>query len=755
MDFPPRNLPDLAPVYQPQLELSHAVNHNDFPAQQPYGLYGVDQTSAFTPQVQFSGGQVATMQNPDLHLFSLSTAHSSHAQFNMGFAGNSQSASVSASTAPTPPPSPMGPPAQLRKCKAATLRAVDWEPYKDRILDLHIVQNLSLPKVRKMIEEAYGFKAELRQYRTRISQWGKDKNVKPREMEAIVRKRQNRKLLEPNKGPLMFEVRGGQVEPQKIKRWMKRHDVAESFLYAPSPAASTPSAVGCHTISERGSPAAISAYSPAVSVLSPRGIYLAAQNPQMPSPALSVSSILRPQTSTFAGQSPAMAHQSLVELQPSFVHDLSTLESEMYVDAPARYRAEEETRLCDQIRRAEIFFMSSSSETLGMRYELGSVLLDQGRYRAAEDVIRRLVESYKSQNSNIDDDIEMLKALHLLGRVLNYQGLYTKAERLLRRSMQGRKGVLGEEHPDTLTSMANLATTYSKQGRGKEAEELFMRVMETRKRVLGEDHSDTLRSMGNLASTYRNQGWWKEAEELEVQVMEMFKRVLGEDHPDTLRSMGNLASTYRNQGLWREAKELGVQVMEARKRVLGEDHPDTLTSMAILALTYWNQGRGKEAKELFMQVMETRKRVLGEDHPDTLRSMGNLASTYRNQGWWKEAEELEVQVMEMFKRVLGEDHPDTLRSMGNLASTYRNQGLWREAEELEAQVMETRKRVLGEDHPDTLRSKANLAFTLKDQGLTYRAISLMEDCFRLQTVVLGPQHPFTISSRNTLATWQF
>lgn len=56
-------------------------------------------------------------------------------------------------------------------------------------------------------------------------------------MEAIVRKRQKRKLVETDKGELVFEVRGSQVESQKIERWMKRHKVADSFLYAPSPAA--------------------------------------------------------------------------------------------------------------------------------------------------------------------------------------------------------------------------------------------------------------------------------------------------------------------------------------------------------------------------------------------------------------------------------------------------------------------------------------------------------------------------------------
>jgi len=75
-------------------------------------------------------------------------------------------------------------------------------------------------------------------------------------------------------------------------------------------------------------------------------------------------------------------------------------------------------------------------------------------------------------------------------------------------------------------------------------------VVETMQRVLGEEHPDTLNSMANLASTYRNQGRWKEAEELGVQVMETSKRVLGEEHPDTLTSMGNLALTYWEQGRW-------------------------------------------------------------------------------------------------------------------------------------------------------------------------------------------------------------
>ncbi|KAF2676251.1 kinesin light chain [Lentithecium fluviatile CBS 122367] len=288
-----------------------------------------------------------------------------------------------------------------------------------------------------------------------------------------------------------------------------------------------------------------------------------------------------------------------------------------------------------------------------------------------------------------------------------------------------------QEGADRMALVWKSAMTLLSDGRYNESEELFVQVIETFKRVLGDEHPDTLTSMANLASTYWNQGRWKEAEELEVQVIETFKRVLGDEHPDTLTSMANLASTYRNQGRWKEAEELFVQVMEMRKRVLRDEHPDTLTSMANLASTYWNQGRWKEAEELEVQVMDTFKRVLGGEHPDTLTSMANLASTYRNQGRWKEAEELEVQ------------HPDTLTSMANLASTYENQGRWKEAEELFVQVMETFKRVLGDEHPDTLTSMANLAHTWKSQGRSEEAISLTEKCFELQKQIVSPHHPNT------------
>ncbi|USP76252.1 kinesin light chain 3 [Curvularia clavata] len=225
-------------------------------------------------------------------------------------------------------------------------------------------------------------------------------------------------------------------------------------------------------------------------------------------------------------------------------------------------------------------------------------------------------------------------------------GRYNEAEELFVQAMETRKRVLGKEHLSTLISMANLASTYEKQGRWKEAEELEVQVMEISLRwkqgrwkeaeellvqvtemslrVLGEEHPNTLTSIANLASTYRKQGRWKEAEELEVQVTEMSLRVLGEEHPSTLTSIANLASTYRKQGRWKEAEELEVQVIETRKRVLGEEHPSTLTSMNNLAFTLKIQGRDEEALSLLETCWQLCHTVLGASHFYTKWSFASL-----------------------------------------------------------------------------------------------------------------------------------
>jgi hypothetical protein len=119
-------------------------------------------------------------------------------------------------------------------------------------------------------------------------------------------------------------------------------------------------------------------------------------------------------------------------------------------------------------------------------------------------------------------------------------------------------------------------------GRWNEAEAAIAEILEIEKRDLGADHPDTLTSMNNLASTYWSQGRWDAAEELELQVMESRKTKLGADHPSTLTSMNNLAYTWKGLGRDKEALNLMEECVIIQTRTIGTGHPHTLSSRATL-----------------------------------------------------------------------------------------------------------------------------------------------------------------------------
>lgn len=72
------------------------------------------------------------------------------------------------------------------------------------------------------------------------------------------------------------------------------------------------------------------------------------------------------------------------------------------------------------------------------------------------------------------------KISKLLSRVSMYlliQGRSGEAEKIDVNVLQLRKEVLGKRHPDTIQSMADLATTYYQQSRSGETEEIRVGVL--------------------------------------------------------------------------------------------------------------------------------------------------------------------------------------------------------------------------------------------------------------------------------------
>lgn len=181
--------------------------------------------------------------------------------------------------------------------------------------------------------------------------------------------------------------------------------------------------------------------------------------------------------------------------------------------------------------------------------------MDRGRYLQRADVaqsyigkldLKTIVGEYRNEISDVASTLGKSHGIVTLlqsqvSRIFVCYGSWAKAENLESRILETKKRDLGEFHPGTLTSMANLATIYQSQKRWNEAEELELRVIELRQKALGPEHPDTVNTKAELEVSYGHQGRWAEAEQLQLQVLEMEKRALGPEHPDVMKSKDALA----------------------------------------------------------------------------------------------------------------------------------------------------------------------------------------------------------------------
>ncbi|KAH9859266.1 hypothetical protein J1614_012214 [Plenodomus biglobosus] len=115
----------------------------------------------------------------------------------------------------------------------------------------------------------------------------------------------------------------------------------------------------------------------------------------------------------------------------------------------------------------------------------------------------------------------------------NLGGKYKEAEAMNRQTLVGTEKVLGHEHPDTLTSMNNLATVLNIQGNYEEAEAMHRQMMVRREKVLGPKHPSTLWTVYSLVYLLTLRYRYTESLALYDRASAGYQTVLGKHHPTT------------------------------------------------------------------------------------------------------------------------------------------------------------------------------------------------------------------------------
>ena len=176
--------------------------------------------------------------------------------------------------------------------------------------------------------------------------------------------------------------------------------------------------------------------------------------------------------------------------------------------------------------------------------------------------------------------------------------------------------------------LSNAAWYAAEQGRYNEAEQMDRRALDGREKVLGNEHPDTLRSVSNLASVLQHQGKYDEAEQMNRRALDSSEKVLGKEHPHTLMSVNNLGNLYKNQDKMAEAEAMYIRALKGYEKAYGAGHPSTLDTINNLAVLYSDQGKMAEAEAMYMRALKGKEKAWGVEHTSTLNTVNNLGLLY-------------------------------------------------------------------------------------------------------------------------------
>jgi len=201
-----------------------------------------------------------------------------------------------------------------------------------------------------------------------------------------------------------------------------------------------------------------------------------------------------------------------------------------------------------------------------------------------------------------------------------------------------REKSLGPEHPDTATSLNNLALFYRSMGDYTAALPLYQHALAISEKAHGPDHPRTATSLNNLAVLLDDSmGAYVLVEPLYQRALAIREKALGPNHPDTATSLNNLAGMYDAISDYAQAKPLHQRALAISEKTLGPDHPNTATSLNNLAAMYDAMGDYAQAKPLYQRALNIYEKALGPDHSNTAGSLKNLALLHWAQGHWQQA----------------------------------------------------------------------------------------------------------------------
>lgn len=258
------------------------------------------------------------------------------------------------------------------------------------------------------------------------------------------------------------------------------------------------------------------------------------------------------------------------------------------------------------------------------RVVLANALRQQGKYPEAQNNLEKAIATLKT--SNHDKEL-FATATNNLGALYFWMGNYQQAITILKRGLALRLAIaagdkenldnenLDNENLDIANSYLDLGCTEFKLGQNAKAKEHLSLALAIRKNKLGDNHPETLNAMANLAALLDASGAAADSQKslnLLQQVVKSGGKKLDADHPDLIRyqqeyaeALTNQASRLSTKGQQQQALEAiqqAIKLRETTSKTLGHKDVSYAITLANAATILKRLGKPQESKTMLIKA---------------------------------------------------------------------------------------------------------------------------------------------------------
>eukprot|EP00051_Salpingoeca_urceolata_P024106 m.420525 g.420525 ORF g.420525 m.420525 type:complete len:797 (-) comp20189_c0_seq14:457-2847(-) len=378
-----------------------------------------------------------------------------------------------------------------------------------------------------------------------------------------------------------------------------------------------------------------------------------------------------------------------------------------------------------------------------------SVSHAQASRESDRDMILRAIDETEMGRAGMDEQIKKQLREWCLQRA--EASAIEAAERLdLEGVSVGQQSAEAKRASKTCNEVGN---TLWQNGKAEEAMQLYKRGLAIDLKTLGENHPETATSLSNIGSAFYNQGDYDNAIQYHEQSLAI-RKTLGED-PNLANSYDNLGSAYDSKGDYDKAIGFFNQALSIQLKTLGEDHHDTAITYTNLGLAHKNKEEYDKAIDYYEKGLAIKLKTLGENHPNTATSCNNLGLVHKLKGNHDAAISFYERGLAVQLKTLGENHANTAASHNNLAMVHFGKGDADKAIEHFGRMFTIQVKTLGEHHPALTTTYHNFALAFALKGDYGKVAESYERGLAIELRMLGEEHPVVATSYNNIAAALF